>query len=189
MTKPGLAELFNRIRGVMLRDRCPEDRALAVVFAEIRSDPAQLQRWWDALGDFWLQATIAYVWDHGGPDKLGIRMTAPTPNSPPVPAPAVAVRSWREDVNPLDMVIPTAGLKKRLGDFTSDDVRVMAAYYQANGQKLIEEGRRWRELAAVMHAGETLEALLERIDGTPVLPAKLLKAGVRAGVDAAVEVA
>jgi hypothetical protein len=179
MTKPGLAELFNRIRGVMLRDRCPEDRALAVVFAEIRSDPVQLQRWWDALGDFWLQATVAYVWDHGGPDKLNIRMKG-LPELPPLPAepelqPVVTVqgRRWRERVGPLDMLVPIGGTKKRLGDLVREDVRELADHYRAAGQKLLQEGERWKGVAEQMRAGERLEDLVGRLETRDGLPKKL----------------
>lgn len=170
-----VGDLFNRIRAVMLRDRCAEETAVAAVFAEIRGNPGELEHWFEALGAFWLQSTAQWVWNQGGPDKLGIRMGAPPAAAPPLPAPAspAVVQSWREQVDPLDLVIPINGRKKRLGSFSRADVLELASFYLAKGQKMIDEGKRWAGLAEVMTEGETLEVAMGRVEIEGELPGKL----------------
>lgn len=83
-------------------------------------------------------------------------------------------RSWREKVsNPMDITMPVgrSGVVKRVGDFTKDDVLLVAAAYTEKAFEAASAAEAWTGFAAKMEAGETIESASARL-GTTSLPSK-----------------
>lgn len=181
--------LIERIRKVMITRRCTSDDAVRAVVAEIAQRPEELTRWWTVLGPWWVDRTQKELGEMGVlVPKSGQELPAPVAASPQV---GRARPSWRENVDPLELVLPVGatGVRKRIGDFTRADMLAMRDFYHAKGRQLTEEGDRWGEFAYRMREDETLESAIGRVSAEErgLLPAKLQKysenipAGVEAG--------
>lgn len=146
--------IVDRVQAIIAEEGCDVPTAVDRVAEEMKLRP---DFWINSLGTFLIIRVLSEQTGAGRPHLVA--------NGKPNPSKKSLAGSSIGSIWDLITPVGNTGIRKRYGDLTEDDRKVIANTYRRLGETCMRKAKQWDSIKGVLNPGETLEQAHDRLPG------------------------